>query len=97
MENDILDKGKPAKPDNFLIWAILSTVLCCLPFGIVSCVYSSKVDGLYNNGQYEEAELAAANAKKWAKISAIVGAVVVVLYIIFMVVIGVGVGMNGDF
>ncbi|MFR7807957.1 MAG: CD225/dispanin family protein, partial [Butyricimonas faecihominis] len=44
-----------SKPDNWLIWAILSTVLCCLPLGIVSIIYATKVDNLWNSGQQEEA------------------------------------------
>ena len=32
------------KPDNWLVWAILSTILCCLPLGIVSIIYATKVD-----------------------------------------------------
>ena len=42
---------RPPKPNNHLAWAILSTIFCCLPLGIVSIVYSSKVDGLYNAGE----------------------------------------------
>lgn len=34
----------PVKPDNFLPWAIISTILCCLPFGIVAIVYATQVD-----------------------------------------------------
>lgn len=43
------------KPENWLIWAILSTVLCCLPLGVVSIIYATKVDNLWNSGQQEEA------------------------------------------
>ena len=43
------------KPDNNLVWGILATVLCCLPFGIVSIVKASKVDGLWNSGQFAAA------------------------------------------
>jgi hypothetical protein len=69
--------GWPAQrePDNHLVWAILVTVLCCLPFGIVSIVYSTKVSGLWAQGRYPEAQAAADNAKKWAIIGAIVGGV----------------------
>jgi Interferon-induced transmembrane protein len=67
------------EPDNYLVWAILSTVLCCLPLGIVSIVNSTKVSGLWAQGRYGEAQAAADNAKKWAIISAIVGAVVFVV------------------
>lgn len=55
---------KPVKPDNFLFWAILSTILCCLPLGIVAMFYANKVDALWNAGQYAEAN----NALKTAKI-----------------------------
>ncbi|BBZ49968.1 CD225/dispanin family protein [Mycobacterium heidelbergense] len=67
------------EPDNYLVWAILSTVLCCLPLGIVSIVYSTKVSGLWAQGRYPEAQSAADSAKKWAIIAAIVGAVVYVI------------------
>ena len=70
------------KPDNYLVWAILSTVLCCLPFGIVSIVYSSKVDNLWALGNKAQAIEAANNAKKWAIIGAISGAVVGIIYAI---------------
>ena len=60
-------------PDNYLVWAILTTLFCCLPTGIVSIVYSTKVSGLWTQGQYAEAQTASDNAKKWAIISAVVG------------------------
>jgi Interferon-induced transmembrane protein len=67
------------EPENYLVWAILCTVLCCLPLGIVSIVYSTKVSGLWAQGRYAEAQAAAESAKKWAIIGAIVGAVVYVI------------------
>jgi RsiW-degrading membrane proteinase PrsW (M82 family) len=82
--------GWPAQqePDNYLVWAILTTVLCCLPLGIVSIVYSTKVSGLWSQGRYAEAQSASENAKKWAIIAAIAGAVIglmsaIVYFIIF--------------
>lgn len=81
--------GMPPKPDSYLVWAILSTVLCCLPLGIVSIVQAAKVDGLYTSGQYDQARQASESAKKWAIISAVVGLVVVVLYILLVVGLGI--------
>jgi Interferon-induced transmembrane protein len=72
----------PREPDNYLVWAILCTVMCCLPFGIVSIVYSTKVSGLWTQGRYAEAQAAANNAKKWAIIGAIVGAVGAVIGVV---------------
>lgn len=81
--------GTTPKPDNYLVWAILSTVLCCLPIGIVSIVHSAKVDGLYNSGNYGEAQEAADKAKKWAIYSAIAAGIFWVIYILIFVVAGV--------
>ncbi|WP_037310495.1 CD225/dispanin family protein [Amycolatopsis orientalis] len=76
-------------PNNNLVWAILTTILCCLPFGIVSIVKSTQVNTLWAQGQPAAAQEAADAAKKWAIISAIVAAVLWVLYILLFVVLGV--------
>ena len=81
--------AQPA-PNNYLVWAILSTVLCCLPLGIVSIVKSAQVNGLWAQGRTDEAHAAAASAKKFAIIAASVGAVILVAYVIVLVAIGVG-------
>jgi hypothetical protein len=77
------------EPENYLVWAILCTVLCCLPLGIVSIVYSNKVSGLWAQGRHAEAQAAANNAKKWAIIGAIVGVVAAVIFVLIYVVAGV--------
>lgn len=81
-------QGQP-EPENYLVWAILCTVLCCLPLGIVSIVYSNKVSGLWAQGRYAEAQEAANNAKKWAIIGAVVGVVAAVIFVLIYVVAGV--------
>ena len=77
------------KPDNFLVWAILATILCCLPGGIVAIVYANKVDTAWNAGNYQEAEEAAKNARMWTFISAGVGfaAMVIVFFFSFLAAI----------
>lgn len=72
--------GTIPKPDNNLLWGILVTILCCLPLGIVSIIHATKVDGLYNTGQYEQAIAEAKKAKQWAIYGAIAGVIVYVVY-----------------
>jgi hypothetical protein len=72
-------------PSNHLVWAILTTIFCCLPFGIVSIVKSTQVNSLWAQGQTGAAQEASEAAKKWAIISAIVGVVLSVLYVILVV------------
>ena len=70
---------QPPMPDTYMVWAILATLLCCLPFGIVSIVKASQVSSLYNQGRYQEAVAASEAAKKWAIWSAIVGVVLSII------------------
>ena len=52
---DISD-DKPNKPNNNLAWSLVTLLACCMPLGIVSLVYSMKVDTLYFQGQHKEAQ-----------------------------------------
>ncbi len=70
----------PPKPENYLVWAILTTVCCCLPFGIVAIIKACKVNTLYAGKMYAAAELASQDAKKWCVIAAVTGLVISVIY-----------------
>lgn len=70
------------------MWAILSTLFCCLPLGIVSIVKAASVNSLWAQGQYAQAQKASEDAKKFAMWGAIVGVVVIVLYVLFIFVVG---------
>ncbi|MEU6997794.1 CD225/dispanin family protein [Nonomuraea sp. NPDC046570] len=78
-------------PDNHLVAAILTTLFCCLPFGIVSIVKSSQVNSKWAAGDYQGAVAASEEAKTWWKRALIVGVivevVVIVLYILLFVVL----------
>ena len=71
------------KPNNYLALAIFTTVCCCLPAGIYAIIRAMKVNELYMMKQYEEATLAANDAKKWSIIGIVVGAIVSILYLVF--------------
>lgn len=85
----------PPQPDNYLVWAILVTVLCCLPLGVASIIYSVKVGSLYAQGDYNGAVDASQKAKKFAMIGGIGGLIFIVIYVIFMVIAGAGAAMSG--
>lgn len=79
--------GMGGKPDNYLVWAILTTIFCFWPTGIVAIIKSTKVDSLWTSGQYAAAQEASDDAKKWSIITAIVGVVVSLLILIPIFVI----------
>ena len=75
-------------PPNYLVWSILVTLLCCLPGGIVAIVYSTQVSSRFLQGDYEGANASSHNARKWAIISAVAGAVVGIIYAIIIAITG---------
>jgi hypothetical protein len=76
------------RPKNYLVESILVTLFCCMPLGIVGIVFASQVNSKYDVGDYEGAEKASADAKKYMTWGLIGGAVVVVLCILFFFVLG---------
>ncbi|HET8613956.1 MAG TPA: CD225/dispanin family protein [Actinomycetales bacterium] len=81
-------------PQNYLVWAILSTLFCCLPLGVVSIVFAAQVNSKWSAGDVAGAQDAAEKAKKFAMWSAIAAVAVIVLYVLLIVVIGVGRGLT---
>ena len=67
-------------PNNNMVWAILTTILCCLPFGIVAIVKASSVNNLWTQGRYDEARAAAKAAANWSIVAAVVSAVCSIIY-----------------
>lgn len=55
----------PVTINTWLIPAILATVFCCLPFGIVSIVFASRANSAAGAGNYQLAQENAAKAKTW--------------------------------
>ena len=73
--------ARPPMPDTYMVWAILATLLCCLPFGIVSIVKASQVSTLYYQGNYAEARAASRAARNWAIASAVSSGAIVLVYV----------------
>jgi hypothetical protein len=71
---------------NYLVFAILATVFCCLPAGIPAIVYAAQVNGKLQAGDLAGAQAASNNAKMWCLISLGLGLGIIVLYVILIMV-----------
>jgi hypothetical protein len=67
----------PVKPESYMVAAILVTLLCCLPFGIVSIIYAAQVNSKFEAGDYEGAQAASKNARTWYLVSLVVGLIII--------------------
>ena len=73
---------------NNLVWAILSTLFCCLPLGIVSIVFAAQVDGKLAAGDFAGARDSSAKAKFWAVLAAALTLIPVAIYLFLVLVVG---------
>jgi len=90
MENLNMAPPGPKGPfsENWLVEAILVTLLCCLPFGVVGIIFAAQVNTKQQAGDMEGAEKARRDAAKWTKIGFWVGLAWVILICIFYFFIG---------
>lgn len=84
------NNAQPFMPKTWLVESILATLFCCLPFGIVAIVKSTKVQPLFFEGRYEEAREASRSAKKWVILAALSSVIVYILYVVFIAAVGIG-------
>jgi hypothetical protein len=86
-EDDIV-RPRARHYHNYLTEAILCTIFCCLPFGIVAIVKASQVDSLMRMNDYRGAAEASDAAKTWCGISFGLGLAGAIIW--FLVIVSAG-------
>ena len=80
--------GMPQEPVNwvpYLILSIISTLCCCLPFGVVGIVFSAKINSAILAGNLEEAQNNAKMARIWIIVSFAIGFLTWLIYMVLIV------------
>ena len=72
----------PVKVKSNMGQAIIVTLFCCLPLGIVAIVYAAKVSGLVAAGNIPAAQDAARKSNMWSWIGLGVGLIVAAIYVL---------------
>lgn len=83
------NEAKSPMPKTWLIESILVTLFCCLPFGIVALIYSSRVESRFFAGRIAEAQEASRSARTWVLVSLFTAIGSFFIYLLFMIVMGV--------
>lgn len=80
--------GVPQEPVNwvsYLVLSIISTLCCCLPFGVVGIVFSAKINSAMLAGNLEEAQNNAKMARIWIIVSFAIGLLTWLIYMVLIV------------
>jgi hypothetical protein len=72
----------PANIPNYLVPAILATLFCCLPVGVVSIVFATQVNNKVAAGDIQGAVAASKSAKLWLIVSVSLGLLLWVVVIL---------------
>ena len=57
--------GVPRQINTYMVPAVLATIFCCLPFGVVSIVFAAMASSALASGNYALAEVNAQKARTW--------------------------------
>jgi len=87
--------GAPASVPNYLVPAIIS-LFCCLPLGVVAVIFAAQVNGKVAAGDTAGAMDAAKKAKMFSYISIGLGLLGIICYVLFILIMGVGMGIAGS-
>ncbi len=76
--------GPPPHVPNYLVWAILTTIFCCQPFGIVAIVFSAISMGRRSSGDFDGAWEAAQTARTWCLVAFFLGLVPMLIWLLIV-------------
>jgi hypothetical protein len=90
---DTLPVSSPGGPPgesipSYLVPAILATIFCCVPFGIVAIVFAAQVGTRLDAGDYAGARDASRKARLWCIVSLVLGLLVIFISFGLFVVLG---------
>ena len=77
--------GVPRQINTYMIPAVLATIFCCLPFGVVSIVFAASANSALASGNYALAEANAQKAKTWFWVAFALGLVCSVIWGAFQI------------
>jgi len=85
--------GGSATVPNYLVPAIIS-IFCCWPLAIPAIIFATQVNGKVAAGDIAGAQDASKKAKMFSFIAIGLGALLIVCYVLFFLILGIGGSMS---
>lgn len=70
----------------YLVFAILTTICCCIPLGIPAIIFASKINAAQLQGHYDEARDCAKKAKLFSILAAVLGILFSVIWFVIILI-----------
>ncbi len=74
----------PPCPPTYLVWAIITTVCCCTPLGIVAIIYAANIKNAYYRGDYMKAVRNSNRAQAWIIAAIVLGLIYIPIQMVYM-------------
>lgn len=74
-------ESREPMPPTYMVWAVISTICCCLPLGVVAIVFAAQVSTKYYARDFAGARKASERAELWIIIAIVLGVVSNILYV----------------
>lgn len=81
---------EPSTPTvrTYLSWALVATVLCFLPLGLVALYFGLRVNGAIAGGRRDDAARYSRIARRWLVATVLVGALIYAIVVIVFALLG---------
>ncbi|XP_071955315.1 proline-rich transmembrane protein 1-like [Antedon mediterranea] len=73
------------QPNDYMSYAIIVTICCCLPLGLIAIIRSSQVRSRFDNGDLQGARLSAKSSRRWSIAGVVLGSLCYLLSILSIV------------
>jgi predicted secreted protein len=87
--------GTATAVPNYLVLSIIS-LFCCLPLGIAAVIFAAQVNNKVAVGDTAGALDSSKKAKMFSFIAIGLGLAGIVCYVLFVVIMGIGIGMSNN-
>lgn len=84
INNNFTDTQRP--PKTWLTEAILATIFCCVPLGIIGIVNAAKVESTFRDGNITQSKEYSQKAAKFVKLGFWIGLGAGIIYIILIII-----------
>lgn len=74
--------------DNYMLPALLTTLFCCMPFGVVALIYAGKVNEAKEEDDLEVALEASRKARRWYRRSVFTSLSLLAIYLLVLLLLG---------